>query len=85
MEEQRNRGPVIHELKCWLEYFQDIVDGNKPFEIRTNDRDYQGGDLLHLREWDPKTEKYTGRWISVRVNRVYELPMFGNLCAMSIL
>jgi len=46
---------IEHELKCHSEYFQRICTGQKTFEIRKNDRDYQVGDILALREYDPKT------------------------------
>lgn len=44
-----------HELKCHPEYFGRICRGQKTFEIRKNDRDFQVGDILVLREYDPKT------------------------------
>jgi len=44
-----------HELKCNPEYFSRIAMRQKTFEIRKNDRDYQVGDTLILREYDPKT------------------------------
>jgi len=50
-----------HELKTWPPYFQFMVDGTKAFELRLNDRDFQMGDILYLREYDPETQKYTGR------------------------
>ena len=40
----------IHELKCYSEYFWRIQNGQKTFEIRKNDRDYQVGDVLVLTE-----------------------------------
>ena len=43
-----------HELKCYSQYFQRIVTGQKTFEIRKNDRDFQVGDTLILREFDMK-------------------------------
>ncbi len=52
-----------HELKCWPEYFQEVWNGNKNFELRKNDRDYQTGDMLRLMEWDPKSSDYTDRVI----------------------
>jgi hypothetical protein len=55
-----------HELKCWPEYFEEIWQYRKTFEMRHNDRDFQVGDLLYLREWDPKTKEYTGREIMRR-------------------
>lgn len=52
---------MMHELKCWPRYFEPVSNGSKPFEIRLNDRGYQVGDTLLLREWDPDSERYTGR------------------------
>jgi hypothetical protein len=54
------RNSVVHELKCWPVSFTEVASGNKPFEARRDDRDFQAGDILWLREWDPITEKYTG-------------------------
>lgn len=61
---------VVHRLKCWPEFFEAIWDGSKPFEIREDDRDYAVGHNLHLQEWDPKTEKYTGREITKQVTYI---------------
>lgn len=64
---------VIHELKCWPEYFGPILDGRKTFEVRKNDRGFKAGHTLHLREWRPQIEGgyYTGRETHVRVLGVY--------------
>ncbi|EKE9396612.1 DUF3850 domain-containing protein, partial [Listeria monocytogenes] len=47
-----------HELKILSEYFWDIAEGRKTFEIRKNDRNFQVGDYLILKEF--KEEKHTG-------------------------
>jgi hypothetical protein len=56
-----------HELKCWPIYFTTILSGTKTFEVRKNDRGYQVGDELLLREWDPTTKLYSGREILLSV------------------
>lgn len=56
-----------HQLKIRPEYFRAVVDGSKRFEIRKNDRDYQVGDTICLREWDGE---YLGRGWSGRITYV---------------
>lgn len=76
-----------HELKCWPRYFEAITSGSKTFEIRKNDRGYQVGDVLNLREYDVLTESYTGRGHSVLVTYVLPGGGFGlpsEYVAMSI-
>lgn len=38
-----------HELKLDVKYFGEVKNGNKCFEIRKNDRDFQVGDVLELK------------------------------------
>ena len=59
-----------HELKILPQYFQRVWDGTKTFELRKDDRDYQRGDILVLREWDG--EKYTGSAICVKVTYILQ-------------
>jgi len=47
-----------HDLKIYPEYWEDIVTGKKTFEVRKNDRDYQVGDLLLFRKFDPVANSY---------------------------
>jgi hypothetical protein len=52
-----------HELKIWPQYFRPVADGDKTFEVRKNDRGFQKGDVVMLREWDPAevTKNWTGQ------------------------
>jgi len=47
-----------HMLKIAPAYFQAVRDGRKTFEIRKNDRHFEEGDGVTLREYDGG---YTGR------------------------
>jgi len=69
----------VHALKTWPEYFEAVYEGGKTFEIRRNDRNYKVGDTLVLREWEPKTEKYTGRRLELIVTYVTDAADLGAL------
>jgi hypothetical protein len=68
---------MIHDLKCWPEHFQAVKSGIKPFELRKDDRDYDVGDILHLREFDPSTEQFTGEELEKTVTYILPLAMYG--------
>lgn len=63
---------MIHELKCTAPYFWDVVNRNKTFELRKNDRNFKVGDFLRLREWDKEDQEYTGKSIDLRVRYILE-------------
>lgn len=48
-----------HELKCTEPFFEDLESGRKTFELRYNDRGFQSGDTILLREVSGSF--YTGR------------------------
>lgn len=58
------------EKKVWPEYFEEILRGEKTFELRLNDFEISEGDILVLKEWDPKTKDYTGRELEKKVGYV---------------
>ena len=66
-----------HELKAWPRYFDRIVSGEKTFEVRKNDRDFQTGDTLKLVKYDPDSDSILTPTIWVRVTYVMHGGQFG--------
>lgn len=62
----------VHELKIWPEYFSLHCRGLKTFEIRNNDRNFQVGDSLVLKEYFPELNQYSGRSIIKPVKDIFE-------------
>lgn len=58
-----------HSLKVLQEYYMPLAAGNKPFEIRFNDRDFQRGDKLILKEFDGTN--YTGRETHASISYIF--------------
>ena len=52
--------PQTHTIKCWPPYFGAVRRKEKNFDIRRDDRGYQKGDIVILREWEPDSKHYTG-------------------------
>lgn len=77
--------PVTHELKTDAEVFDAVLAGLKTYEIRKNDRGFQVGDTLILRETQftgaemaaGKDLIYTGRSLTVTVTHVLSGPIYG--------
>jgi ParB family chromosome partitioning protein len=63
-------------LKTWPEPFAAMHRGAKTAEFRKNDRDFQIGDVLFLREWDPLKEEFTGQELYRFVTHVVRGPDF---------
>lgn len=57
---------MTHDLKCWPEYFEPLLDGRKTFEIRKNDRPFAVGDTLYLKECNPN---FSGRRLTGRASQ----------------
>lgn len=62
----------VHFLKTWPEYFQQVQNGNKKFELRKADRDFHVNDFLVLQEYHPEPKQYTGRNLVVQVTDVFD-------------
>lgn len=67
---------MIHQLKIRKNYFKDIIEGKKTYEIRIRNRDFQIGDYLGLNEITEETlsvnRKETGRFILAKVTGILE-------------
>lgn len=75
-----------HKIKTWAPYFQDVLDGKKPYEYRLNDRNYQVGDELHHTEWNEAEQKETGRQCWATIAHVMKGGIFGipeNYCIIT--
>jgi len=64
------------EKKCWPDYFQAILEGRKSFELRLADFECKQGDILVLREFNPKTKQFTGRVLKKEVTFVLKTKDF---------
>jgi hypothetical protein len=68
---QSRHSQVAFTLKCWPEFFEAIKSGTKTHDLRrADDRKFQVGDLLRLQEFDPKTSRYSGRELTVKVTYI---------------
>ncbi len=61
---------TMHELKCYPEHFDPVARGVKTVELRLNDRNYQVGDTLFLREYEPLERAYTGRTAHAAITHI---------------
>lgn len=73
---------TVHRVKCWPEYYRLMIGGAKPFDVRLDDRGYQAGQPIWQDEWDPVTEKYTGRETLFRITYVLSLGTVPKLGAL---
>jgi len=62
----------IIEKKTWPKHFREIKKMH--FEVRLADFKIKKGDTLVLKEWNPKTKKYTGRKLKFKVGLIFKIP-----------
>ena len=61
---------MTHTLKTHPEFYQDVLEGKKTFEIRRFDRNFKIGDRLILQEYNVGRNSYTGRELDVTVTYI---------------
>jgi ASC-1-like (ASCH) protein len=54
-----------HDLKTASQFFHMVWQGRKTAEVRHNDRNFQTGDIVRLREWDSTV--YSGRTVTAKI------------------
>lgn len=60
---------IVKKITLW--YFNEILKGNKTFELRKEDDvQYEEGDFLILKEIETMTDFYTGRFAISRIGYV---------------
>lgn len=55
------KNSTTHELKIMPEFYNAVIENKKKFEIRKNDRNFQVGDNVVLREFS-ESAGYSGRY-----------------------
>lgn len=70
---------MIIKKKCWPKQFEQILCGEKRYELRLADFDVAKGDVLVLEEYDPETKQYSGRKIEKQISFVtkFDINCFG--------
>lgn len=77
-----------HNLKILPPFFNSVIEGQKTFEIRFNDRDFQVGDRVELNEFSKKDKQLTGRSVMAEVGFVFKGSEYGikeGYCVFSLL
>lgn len=69
--------PKTHDLKILPVWFEAVKHGWKTAEIRANDRGFQEGDILVLREYTGL--EYTGEKIHKEISHISDLSSLSDL------
>lgn len=59
-----------HVLKTTQPFFDRVFFREKNFEVRKDDRHFQSGDFVVLREYDQATNQYSGREVGAKITYV---------------
>ena len=78
----QNKNVKEHKLKILPEYFNKVITGEKTFEIRKNDRNFQVGDYILLQEFFE--ESYTDREQRVKITYITNYAQQEDYVVMSV-
>ena len=59
--------------KVWPKFFEQLLSGEKQFELRLADFELNPGDTLVLKEFDQETQAFTGRKITKVAQKVMKI------------
>jgi hypothetical protein len=65
---------MIIEKKTWPVLFEKIKNNKTHVDVRLADFKIKKGDTLILKEWNPKTKKYTGRKLKFKAGLIFKIP-----------
>lgn len=54
----------------WPESFENVLRGEKTYDLRLADWHIKPGDTILFKEWDPQINRYTGRTMEKKVGYV---------------
>lgn len=63
-----------HVLKCINPYFSDVLNLEKTFEVRMNDRNFLVGDIVFLMEYDVVLKEFSGRFVILEIDYLFNAP-----------
>ncbi|MBI4101395.1 MAG: DUF3850 domain-containing protein [Candidatus Nealsonbacteria bacterium] len=61
---------AVIKKKCWPEFFEKFVSGERTLELRLADFNLESGDTIVMEEYDPEKKQYTGRQASFLCRKV---------------
>lgn len=67
----------VHHIKVESKFWDRVKIGVKPWEVRLNDRDYQTGDQVVLREWSPIKKEFTEEYKLYNITYLLQGKQYG--------
>lgn len=73
-----------HDLKTWDEFWSDLESGAKTFEIRKDDRNFQVGDILIQKKFNPRTKTFSGEILNFEITYKTTFKQNKGYCVLGI-